>query len=136
MFRIIIAILFFLHGLVHLLYLGHSLHWFELKPGLTWPNGSWAISSILGEELNRKLADIALGIAAAGFLLGGAALFFKQAWWAMASIPRARPLTTLIPLRAIAMAKSSATWRPYGVTRRVPTIATDQSSSSVTSPRA
>ncbi len=81
MFRTIIAILFILHGLVHLLYLGHSLHWFELKPGLAWPNGSWAFSSIFGDELTRKLADIALGIAAAGFILGGAGLLFKQAWW-------------------------------------------------------
>jgi hypothetical protein len=81
MFRTIIAILFILHGLVHLLYLGQGLRLFELRPGLVWPDGSWAFSSILGDELTRKLADIALAIAAAGFIFGGAGLLVKQAWW-------------------------------------------------------
>jgi hypothetical protein len=31
------GIFFLLHGLVHLLYAGQSLRFFELRPGMTWP---------------------------------------------------------------------------------------------------
>jgi hypothetical protein len=70
-----------LHGLVHLLYYGQSARRFELQPGLTWPDGSWVFSKLLGEQGTRRLAGIFCIIAAAGFVLGGAAVFFEQTWW-------------------------------------------------------
>jgi hypothetical protein len=36
------GIFFILHALVHLLYAGQALRYFELRPGLTWPDGAWA----------------------------------------------------------------------------------------------
>jgi hypothetical protein len=70
-----------LHGLVHLLYLGQSARRFELKPGLVWPDGSWVFSKPLGDKATRNLASISCGLAAIGFIVGGAGLLISQIWW-------------------------------------------------------
>ena len=68
------------HGLVHLLYVGQSLSFFELKPGLTWPDGAWALWWA-GERGVRLVAAVALSVAAAGFVVAGLALAIRQPWW-------------------------------------------------------
>ncbi len=73
------------HGLVHLLYFGQSMRRFELRPGMTWPDGSWVFSRLLGDQSTRKLASLACLVAAVGFVAGGAGLLISQVWW--------RPLT-------------------------------------------
>jgi hypothetical protein len=70
-----------LHGLVHLLYFGHGRRLFELKPGLLWPDGSWAFSKLLGDGPARKLASVSCVLAAIGFVAGGAGVFARQGWW-------------------------------------------------------
>ena len=52
------GIFLILHGLVHLLYFGQSQRYFELQPGLAWPNGSWVFSRWLGDDPARWLASI------------------------------------------------------------------------------
>ena len=81
MINILIGIFFVLHGLVHMLYFGQSAGYFELQPGMVWPDGSWAFSRLLGEAGARNLASALLVLAALGFLLGGIGIFVKQAWW-------------------------------------------------------
>ena len=81
MINILIGIFFVLHGLVHMLYFGQSAGYFELQPGMVWPDGSWAFSRLLGEAGARNLASVLLVLAALGFLLGGIGIFVKQAWW-------------------------------------------------------
>jgi hypothetical protein len=81
MWTILMGIFFLLHGLVHLLYAGQSLRSFELRPGMTWPDGSWAFSKLLGNESTRMLATLLLALAALGFLAGGLGLFIRQDWW-------------------------------------------------------
>ena len=81
MARIVFGVFVVLHGLVHLLYFGQSARYFELQPGMVWPDGSWAISRFLGDEAARKLASVLLVVAAAGFVAGGAGVLVKQAWW-------------------------------------------------------
>lgn len=81
MVRVIIGLFFVLHGLVHLLYLGQSRKLFELQHGLVWPDGSWAFSRLLGNDTTRIMASIALGLAAFGFVIGGAGIFIRQEWW-------------------------------------------------------
>ena len=76
MVKIILSIFFVLHGLVHLLYFGQSARIFELQPGMVWPDGSWALSKFLGNAPARNLAGILLVIAALGFILSGAGIFF------------------------------------------------------------
>ena len=81
MVRIIFGIFIVLHGLVHLLYVGQSQRAFELQPGLTWPDGAWAFSRIVGDEASRKLASVLLVLATIGFIAGGVGILAGQAWW-------------------------------------------------------
>ncbi len=69
-----------LHGVVHLLYFGHSARYFELKPGLTWPDGTWAFSSWLGESGVRFLVSVLLVLAGLGFIVSGIGVLINQAW--------------------------------------------------------
>ena len=79
--QFIFGVFLMLHGLVHLLYLGQSARRFELRPGMVWPDGSWAFSKLLGEKATRGLASIACALAAAGFVAGGVGILASQAWW-------------------------------------------------------
>jgi hypothetical protein len=79
--RFIVGAFMVLHGLVHLLYVGHSLRLFELQSGMVWPDGSWAFSKALGDERVRPLVAMLLVLAAMGFVAGGLAIFLGQPWW-------------------------------------------------------
>jgi len=79
--RFIFGVFIILHGMVHLLYFGQSARFFELKPGMVWPDGSWAFSKLLGNEAARNLASISLILAAMGFIVGGIGILVSQAWW-------------------------------------------------------
>lgn len=81
MFRVIFGIFLVLHGLVHLLYTGQSWRIFELQPGMVWPDGSWALSRLAGNEVTRLLATILLVVGTIVFVAGGAGLLLKQTWW-------------------------------------------------------
>ncbi len=78
--RIISGIFVVLHGLVHLLYLGHGLRLFELAD-LDWPDGSWLFSRLLGQDAIRWLAGIACALATLGFAAGGVGILAAQGWW-------------------------------------------------------
>ena len=79
--RFIFGIFIVLHGLVHLLYFGQSRRLFELQPGMVWPDGSWAFSKLLGDDVTRLLASISCVLAAIGFVAGGTGILVSQAWW-------------------------------------------------------
>ncbi|MCL7452527.1 MAG: hypothetical protein M8467_05720 [Anaerolineae bacterium] len=79
--RFIVGVFMVLHGLVHLLYVGHSLRLFELQPGMAWPDGSWAFSKVLGDGRVRPLVAMFLVLAAMGFVAGGVAILLQQPWW-------------------------------------------------------
>ena len=81
MISFIIGIFFILHGLVHLLYAAQSLRQFELRPGMLWPDGSWAFSKLLGDNVTRWFGGIACLAAAVGFMAGGLGAILEQAWW-------------------------------------------------------
>lgn len=68
-----------LHAMVHLLYAGHTLRFFELRPGLTWPDCSWLLSRF-GNPAVRWLAAVSLTLAALGFLVAGLGFFFGAEW--------------------------------------------------------
>ena len=80
MWQIVTGIFLVLHGLVHLLYLGQSARLFELRPGMVWPDGSWAFSGLLGDEPSRIIASVSCVLAAIGFVAGGIGIFAAQAW--------------------------------------------------------
>ncbi len=81
MIQVVSGVFLTLHGLVHLLYFGQSARFFALQPGMTWPDGSWAFSRVLGDSSTRTLTAIFCILAAAGFVVGAAAIFFSQPWW-------------------------------------------------------
>ncbi len=93
--KIAFGVFIILHGLVHLIYFGHSARYFELKPGLTWPDGSWAFSNWLGDNSARFLGSILLILAGFGFMSSGIGLLISQPWWRTAIITTAI-LSTLI----------------------------------------
>jgi hypothetical protein len=85
MLPLIFGIFLILHGFVHLLYAGQSQRLFELRPNLTWPDGSWLFARILGDKAVRRLATIAMLLTALGLAAAGLGLLFSLGWW--------RPLT-------------------------------------------
>jgi len=85
MLAVIFGIFLILHGIVHLLYAGQSWGLFELRPEMTWPQGSWLLSRIIGEESLRVVATMLLVIAALGFAASGLGLIFQADWWRSAT---------------------------------------------------
>ncbi len=77
---VLLGVFIILHAMVHLLYAGHTLRFFELRPGLTWPDGDWAFSRFLGDETARRLAAVLLALTALGFFAGALGLFLGQDW--------------------------------------------------------
>ncbi len=84
MIQVVSGIFLMLHGLVHLLYFGQSARFFTLQQGMTWPDSSWAFSRLLGDNTTRTLTSVLCILAAAGFVIGAAAIFFSQPWWRVA----------------------------------------------------
>jgi hypothetical protein len=80
MINIIVGIFLVLHGLVHLLYFGHSMRFFKLKPEMIWPDGS-RVFSAFGTEATRNIAANACVLASIGFVAGAAGLFASADWW-------------------------------------------------------
>jgi uncharacterized membrane protein YphA (DoxX/SURF4 family) len=80
MLEIVFGIFIVLHGLVHLLYFGQSQRIFELQPGMEWPDGSWAFSSLLGDGTTRVMADLLLVVAAVILVAGGIGVIASQGW--------------------------------------------------------
>ena len=81
MLTTIFGIFIVLHGLVHLLYFGQSARFFDLQPGMLWPEGSWIFSRLLGDGAIRNLASVMLVLTAIGFVIGGVGVLFSQGWW-------------------------------------------------------
>ena len=79
--NVVFGIFVALHGVVHFLYFGHAARYFELKPGLTWPEGSWVFSHWLGGGGVRFLVSMLLVLAGFGFIASGVGIFTSQAWW-------------------------------------------------------
>jgi len=79
--NIAVAIFLILHGLVHLLYLGQSMKWYQLGEGMTWPENSWAFFRLLGNRATRVIASVSCVVAAIIFVTGGVLIFAKQPIW-------------------------------------------------------
>jgi len=47
---------------------------------MLWPDGSWAFSKLLGQDVNRILASVLLVLAAVGFVAGGVGILASQSW--------------------------------------------------------
>ena len=81
MIKVIFGIFIILHGIVHLIYTGHSFRLFKVQAGLEWPDGSWALSYFLKNDSIRIIAGIFCIIAFIGFILGSIGVFSNSIWW-------------------------------------------------------
>jgi hypothetical protein len=86
MLAIFFSIFLILHGMVHLLYAGHSRGFFELRPEMTWPAGAWLVSRLLGDQTTRLVASIALVLATLGYAAGGLGLLLQADWWRLVTV--------------------------------------------------
>jgi hypothetical protein len=84
------------HGLVYAMYAAHAMRLFELKPGMTWPDASWALSGLIGDSAVRGLVVVLFLLVAVGFAVSGAALMFRQSWWEVLAAAAAVVSTLLI----------------------------------------
>ena len=82
--RMVMGLFLIWHGLIHLIYAGHTWRLFELRPGLTWPDGSWLFSKLLSDKITQATAIVLLAVSALGFVAGGVGLFLGQDWWRLA----------------------------------------------------
>ncbi len=78
---ILIGIFLILHGLVHVIYAGQSLHLFQMRPGMVWPDGSWFFSKLFGDAATRIFVSVALALTALGLMAGGVGLLLRQGWF-------------------------------------------------------
>ncbi len=81
MSTILVGIFFVLHGWVHLVYAGQSQRLYQLRPGMTWPHGSWFFARLRGDSLACPIATMVLALTTLGFIAGAAGLFLNQDWW-------------------------------------------------------
>ncbi len=81
MWNIFFGVFLILHGIVHVIYYGHASRWFEVKQGLAWPDGSWALGRFLGGGADRTTAAFTLVAAAIAFILGAIGVFASQEWY-------------------------------------------------------
>lgn len=86
MAKIGFGIFLVLHGLVHLLYLGQSVRFFELQPGLVWPDGAWLWARFLTNEAGRWVTAVSLIIATVGFVASGIGVWGEFGWWRAAVV--------------------------------------------------
>ncbi len=47
---------------------------------MVWPDGSWAVSRLVGDDSTRGRATVALVLAAVGFVVGGVGILAGQDW--------------------------------------------------------
>jgi hypothetical protein len=78
---IIVGILLILHGLVHLLYFGQSSRFFELQPGMQWPDEAWLFTPLFRKKAVRILAGNFCILSAIGFTVSGIAVLAQHSNW-------------------------------------------------------
>lgn len=75
-----IGIFYILHGLVHLLYMGHSLNLFELEKGFIWPDNSRLLLKIVNLHVKKRLAAGLCVMAAVSFVVSGICVLIGHPW--------------------------------------------------------
>jgi len=96
--NILFGVFLLAHGLVFGMYAAHAMRLFELKPGMTWPDASWALSGLIGDSAVRWIVAAVFLFVAVTFAVSGAALVFRQPWWAIVAAAAAVTSTIVILL--------------------------------------
>ncbi len=77
--RIALGIFIIFHALVHAMYVGQALRWFELRPGMPWPDGSAVLGS-LSDGAVRAFAAISIGACSIAMIAGAAGYLAGAEW--------------------------------------------------------
>lgn len=78
--RILVGALIILHGLVHLMYVGQALRWFELRAGMEWPIGARFLPSRLSDVRLREFAAVTVGTTSLALVVGGVGILLDSEW--------------------------------------------------------
>lgn len=76
----IMGVFLILHAIVHLLYAGQSLHLFELRSGMLWPDEARLFAALADRQAVRWLAGGMLALCALAYFAGGVGLIAQQPW--------------------------------------------------------
>jgi len=68
-----------MHGLVHAMYVGQALRWFELREGMAWPVGARFLPALPDTAL-RVSAAITVGISSLALVAGGIGIAMGTGW--------------------------------------------------------
>ena len=93
---ILFGLLLVAHGLVFALFAGQAARLFELRPGMRWPDASWALSGLIGDSAVRWLVAVLCSLVAVGFAVAGVTLMFRQSWWQVLAAAAAVSSTLLL----------------------------------------
>ena len=86
---IAVGIFIILHALVHAMYVGQALRWFELRDGMVWPVGARFLPSGISDAAVRTLAAITIGITSLAFVAGGVGILVGAGWGGWVTITAA-----------------------------------------------
>ena len=75
-----IGIFYIFHGLVHLLYMGHSLNYFELEKDFIWPDNSKFLANIFSLQTKKLIASVMCAISAISFFVSGICVLIGYTW--------------------------------------------------------
>ena len=103
------------HGLVHLMYVGQALGWFELRTGMTWPVGARLPPSGISDSGLRAFAAITIGITSVALVVGGVGILLGAEWGGWVTIVSASILSLLHILLWDGDMKTSPDQGLYGV---------------------
>ena len=78
--RIALGVFIIFHALVHLMYVGQALRWFELKPGMDWPDEARFLPSGISDHDIRTFAALAIGTTALAMIVGVAGFLARAGW--------------------------------------------------------
>lgn len=89
MMHVVLGAFLVAHGLVHAIYVGHARRLFKVAPRLTWPDGAWLLSRLVGDAGTRATVAILFSLVAVGFATAGIAIAMRQPWWAPVAVSAA-----------------------------------------------
>jgi hypothetical protein len=77
--RIAAGVFIALHGLVHAMYVGQALRWFELREGMTWPDGA-VLMQVFSNTALHVIAAITIGVSSLALVIGGVGIALDAGW--------------------------------------------------------
>jgi hypothetical protein len=73
------------------MYVGQALRWFELREGMTWPDGT-ALLPVSSKTTLHAIAAVAIGVSSLALVAGGVGIALDAAW--------GRPVTLVAAIAA------------------------------------